>query len=201
MSLINFLCPCERYLTGRIPEDTMRFATFKQSLQLLEERKCKVLVETGTSRGGKSNCLGDGCATLIFGDWAKDHQAHLFSVDISAQNLANAAAALGNADSSVSLVESDSVAFLSSFSGQIDFLYLDSYDYEYRNPDPSQQHHLKEIQAAYPHLTENSIVMIDDCDLPGGGKGKLVIDFLQEKGWKVIARAYQVIMIYLPAGT
>lgn len=53
--------------------------------------------------------------------------------------------------------------------------YLDSFDFDISNPLPSQKHHLKEIEAAYDKLTDNSVVMIDDCDLPGGGKGKGVI--------------------------
>ena len=29
------------------------------------------------------------------------------------------------------------------------------------------------------------MVLIDDCDLPGGGKGKTVIEYMTRKGWQV----------------
>jgi hypothetical protein len=97
--------------------------------------------------------------------------------------------------SCVHLVEGDSVNFLKNFDRQIDFLYLDSYDFEKNNPSPSQQHHLREIEAAYDKLTPQSIVMIDDCDLAHGGKGKLVIAYLLDKGWSIYAQDYQVILV------
>jgi hypothetical protein len=95
----------------------------------------------------------------------------------------------------ITFVESDSVQFLKEFDKEIDFLYLDSFDYEKENPLPSQEHHLKEIQVVYNKLKPESIVMIDDCDLPGGGKGRLAIDFLTARGWKVVFKSYQVILI------
>jgi hypothetical protein len=76
----------------------------------------------------------------------------------------------------------------------IDFIYLDSYDYELNNPIGSQLHHLKEIEAAHPFLRESSVIMIDDCDLPEGGKGKFAIEFLLERGWRVVKKQYQVIL-------
>jgi hypothetical protein len=56
-------------------------------------------------------------------------------------------------------------------------------------------HHLKEIQAAYSCLKEDSIIMIDDCDLPGGGKGALVIEYLCARGWVPVMSKYQVILV------
>ena len=99
-------------------------------------------------------------------------------------------------DSNLHFVCSDSVSFLQNFGKTIDFLYLDSYDFDVDNPFPSQHHHLLEISAAYPFLNENSIVLIDDCDLPHGGKGKLAIQFLMQRGWQVLMSGYQVLLIY-----
>ncbi len=127
---------------------------------------------------------------------ARDHGAEVFSVDISAVNLACAKEAVEAyvPEGNVHYICEDSVAYLTAFGQGIDFLYLDSYDYELDNPAPSQKHHLKEIEAAYPFLKDRAIVMIDDCDLPGGGKGGLVIDFLLERGWVVLQSGYQVIL-------
>ena len=38
--------------------------------------------------------------------------------------------------------------------------------------------------------------MVDDTYGREGGKGRLVIKYLSGKGWKIVANAYQVIMVY-----
>jgi hypothetical protein len=201
LSVFHFSCfansPCndgKNFLEGKIPPSNGRFRTFEYALNLLCARKAAVLVETGTARYGMGNCIGDGCSTAIFGEWVKIHGGVFFSVDINKQYLENAAQALGDTKNYVNFVHSDSIAFLQNFGHPIDFLYLDSFDYEFGNPGPSQEHHLKEIIAAYPWLNPNSIVMIDDCALPEGGKGRLVIQYLRERGWNVIYDSYQVIL-------
>jgi hypothetical protein len=84
---------------------------------------------------------------------------------------------------------------LRTFPSQIDLLYLDSYDYDENNPGPPQEHNLNEVIAAYDKLTDNSIVMIDDCNIPGGGKGKLAIQYLQDRGWRLYTNKHQVILL------
>jgi hypothetical protein len=180
-------------LVGRVPENHWRYPTYKRALELMEERGAKILVETGTARGGASDCLGDGCSTVIFGHYATVHNCQFYSVDINANNVNNSRAAVKQYAANV--IHDDSINFLANFPYQIDFLYLDSYDFDFWNPEPSQQHHLKEISAVYPHLTDKTIIMIDDCDLPHGGKGKYVIQYLLERGWKIAMQGYQVIMV------
>lgn len=195
--LFLLLVPCfaSASLEDKIPPNNVRYKTFRYALALMEERGARVLVETGTARGGKCNCEGDGCSTLVFGEWAHQHQAILYSVDIDPQAIARAREDLGDVASAVQLVEGDSGNFLHNFGQPIDFLYLDSYDFDVHNPLPSQCHHLKEIKAAYPWLGKQSIVMIDDCDLPHGGKGRLVLHYLRQRGWKVVADGYQVVLV------
>jgi len=193
---------CQEFLESRIAKSDKRYSTFKYALSLLEERNAKVLVETGTARYGSKNCSGDGCSTLIFGNWAIAHGAKVFSVDIDRSAVGAAEIAVLIAFSkeeylkgTIKIVCQDSVSFLNDFDRKIDFLYLDSYDVDLNNPYPSQEHHLKEIIAAYPHFSQNCIVMIDDCDLPFGGKGKLVIEYLLERGWTIAASEYQTILV------
>lgn len=194
---VNFLLISIAYsaLEEKIPQNNPRYKTFLQALQLMKEKKAETLVETGTARCGKRNCIGDGCSTLVFAEWAAQNEAFLYSIDINKDNLQAAEKDLGDLSDFVQFVQSDSVIFLKTFSHPIDFLYLDSYDYEAHNPLPSQRHHLREIKAAYPWLTDDSIVMIDDCALPNGGKGKLVIEYLLKRKWKIVANDYQVILI------
>lgn len=182
-------------LEDNIPINNKRFRTFFHAFKLMKKRNAKVLVETGTARSGRRCCIGDGCSTIVFSEWAAQNNAFLYSVDLCKNHLIEAEKSLGNLKEFVELVHSDSIEFLKNFNQPIDFLYLDSYDFEFNNPTPSQEHHLKEIIAAYPWLTESSIVMIDDCQLPYGGKGKLVIEYLLKKNWRITANGYQVVLV------
>ncbi|MBS0652644.1 MAG: class I SAM-dependent methyltransferase [Verrucomicrobia bacterium] len=186
----------EEILLNRIFPTDKRYSTFRYVLNEITDRKLKIIVETGTARNGEMNCSGDGCSTLIWGNWAKRFGGYVYSVDIDPGALQQSKLACGLYGSNIEFIRSDSVEYLRGFGKQIDFLYLDSYDYEFGNPGPSQQHHLNEIMAAYPFLHENSVVMIDDCGLPEAGKGKLVIAFLLERGWKIAMSGYQVVMVY-----
>lgn len=186
--------PVERYLEGRLTKDDKRYPTLLFALQLMKHRKPVNIVETGTSRFGSSNFVGDGGFTLLVGDYVRDNGGFFYSVDTDFNALSNAATGLGESRHFVRLVNEDSVLFLQRFKEPIDFLYLDSFDFDVNDPIPAQQHHLKEIMAAYPNLTSQSVVMIDDCGLPYWGKGKFVVNYLVSRGWKILANGYQVIL-------
>lgn len=174
--------------------------TLREVLRLLDERGAKILLETGVARMGLEKSKGDGASTIVFGLWAKNNEAHLYSVDIDPEATRRAGVAvdaMGLGDS-VTLVTSDSVEYLNEFTDSVDFLYLDSYDYHKTDTaiqKASQDHHLKEINAIEGCLHDDTVILIDDCDLPNGGKGKLVIQYLSEAGWKVHMSEYQVIMV------
>lgn len=189
---------CYRYLLNRLTPQDKRYQTFHLFLELIEKRGGKVIVETGTARNGCENCHGDGCSSVIFADFAKDYGLSFYSVDIDPQAIEASSRAALPLNPNAEFIVADSVAFLHNFETPIDFLYLDSYDFDEHNPLLSQLHHLYEIQAAYPHLHSGSVVMIDDCGLPHGGKGKLAIEWLLSKGWKVIVSKYQTILSYGP---
>ncbi len=182
-------------LERHLPNSSLRYPSFELALKMLSENQCQVLIETGTARFGKGNFWGDGGSTYVFAEWASQNGGVFYTVDIDAEALA---AARRDLDPEfvdfVEFVQSDSIEFLRNFTQKIDFLYLDSYDFDINDPIPSQQHHLDEIIAVYPCLTTETIIMIDDVGLPYGGKGKLVIDYLIECGWKVVFDGYQVIL-------
>lgn len=187
------------FLHGRIDPLNGRYKTFIEILKLMDERHVKTIVETGTERWEEAQyCFdGDGGATIIFAHWATENDAKMYSVDINAKHLGycykNTQAYIHHLD----LVLGDSVAFLESFPHTIDFLYLDSYDYDENNPQPAQEHCLREIIAAESKLTDASIVMIDDCNVPGGGKGYLAIQYLLSRGWMLHKNYHQVILLRL----
>lgn len=177
-----------------------RRITFKTTLKLLQDRNAKVLIETGTSRKGLQGTKNDGAATIVFGKWAKENNAHLHSVDISKDSVDGSRAEVINQglENSVTLYLDDSLNFLKNFTQTVDFLYLDSYDYSRTDQEiqhKSQEHHLKEFKAIEPYLHNESIVLIDDCGLPGGGKGKTVIAYMIANNWKVIIDKYQVLLL------
>ena len=174
--------------------------TLRATLALLAERTATTLVETGTARFGLQKTKGDGASTVVFGLWAKQYDAHLHTVDIDAEAIEQAGTAVAQLDltDAVSLHVSDSVAFLKNFADPVDFLYLDSYDYDKHDVSvqkASQSHHMKELEAIENRLHERSIVLIDDCRQPGGGKGKLVIEHLLARGWKALMSEYQVLLV------
>ncbi len=184
----------EDILQGKHPVTDKRYKSFKLALELMQKRKHKIIVETGTSRNGRCNYKGDGGSTIIFSEFSKLNHLEFYSVDISPKNVLRASKAVEEFKPFVEVVLSDSIEFLKNFNKKIDFLYLDSFDFDKENPLQSQRHHKKEIMVAYDKLHENSVVMIDDCQLRYGGKGKKVIDFLMARGWKVIYKGYQVIL-------
>lgn len=176
-----------------------RRGTFLKVLELIEKTEAKLIIETGTSREGLHGAKSNGAATIVFGKWAKQNKAFLHSVDISEKSVAASQNEVDRQElnSSVKIHLSDSIAFLENFKERVDFLYLDSYDYsdDIEVQTKSQIHHLKEFKAIEDQLHDNSIVLIDDCDLPNGGKGKLVVEYMIKQDWKVLINAYQILLV------
>lgn len=173
--------------------------TFRRCLDLLNRTNARIIVETGTYREGLQGAKSNGAATIVFGKWARLNKAFVHSVDISAQSVAAAQKEVV-AQELVEFVKihlSDSIQFLESFTEKVDFLYLDSYDYssDVEIQLKSQTHHLEEFKAIEHQLHDKSIVLIGDCDLPNGGKGKLVVEYMLKNGWKILMEHYQILLV------
>lgn len=173
--------------------------TFLKTLELLDQINANIIIETGTSREGLHGSKSNGAATIVFGKWAKLNNAFMHSVDISENSVANAQKEVikQGLDDYVKVHLSDSIDFLEGFDKKVDFLYLDSYDYssDIEVQKKSQEHHLKEFKAIENQLHEKTIVLIDDCDLPNGGKGKLVVKYMLEKDWRILMNEYQILLV------
>ena len=87
----------------------------------------------------------------------------------------------------------DSVEFLYKYkpNEDIDLLYLDSYDLDWKNPTPSALHHMKELCAIIPQLKKGCIILIDDNN-NNIGKGQFVSNFLDNIGAKLLFSEYQI---------
>lgn len=179
-----------------------RYATFKRAFELLMERKhtsCQI-VETGCVR--EKNDYSAGYSTVLFGEFLSRCGGRLESVDVNARNVELCRKLTRPFARFISINVGDSVAFLADWprthpGTPIDLLYLDSLDYPIAPKDgprePSQQHCLAELEAALPSLAADAIVLIDDADLPGGGKARLARERLAQLGWRCVLDDYQTL--------
>ena len=163
----------------------IRFESFKFALLEAQKRGLKTIVETGCARGKKKFIFfskvnwKDGMSTMIFSDYAKFINGKLISCDIEKKNIYNAKKFIKDNSSFVEFVLEDSIDFLLSFKKNIDFLYLDSLDGQFKE---ASDHQLKEIKTALNNLHKNSLVLLDDK----GSKTNLSINFMLKNNFKII---------------
>ncbi|HEY2684595.1 MAG TPA: class I SAM-dependent methyltransferase [Steroidobacteraceae bacterium] len=138
------------------------FAAMFQRMDRLD--RPVVIVETGCTRT-PGNWGGDGNSTVLFDRYAQTHPgSRVFTVDIDARATAACRALVSE---HVSIHTGDSVKYLQSLAagspGQLDLLYLDSFDLDHGNPVPSAVHHLMELAAIAPALRPDTMVVVDDA--------------------------------------
>ena len=93
----------------------MRYHTFAQALRLIQDRKLEKIIETGTSKFGGTNCVGDGCSSLIFTDYTNNYRGRFYSVNIDKQALLNAQRDIKPDFKNAHFICSDSVGLLHNF--------------------------------------------------------------------------------------
>ncbi len=192
-----------------------REKTFRQVFTYLDTLPGPVtIVETGCARSA-GNWAGDGQSTLLFDRYisCRDQQSSCQTVDISPVSVAECRKLVSPR---VQVTQDDSVHYLSllaqqlAVSGQkIDLLYLDSFDLDLVYWMPSAIHHLKELAAVMRCIGPQTLVVVDDCPLNAdfitgenqqinfvgnpnvGGKGRLIAEFAQACGAKVMFAEYQ----------
>lgn len=108
----------------------LRYPTFQLALNLISEIENPVIVETGCQR--EENDLGAGMSTSIFGEYVTRYGGLFNVVDNNKEHLSRARKFIEKQRiSGVIFYHSDSVKWLSEWSGGINLLYLDSWDYPY----------------------------------------------------------------------
>jgi predicted O-methyltransferase YrrM len=140
-----------------------RRVTMATTCELLREARPKTMVETGCQHTTLLDAHG--ASTLTFGALAKKLDARLYTVDIDDSRLQQCRRLTAAYGGHIRYVCSDSVAFLSAFEGDIDFLFLDSLDFLVGTEEQSRLHQLREIQAAYPRLRDGAFVLLDDANV------------------------------------
>ena len=179
-----------------------REETIPKALELLLEKHPEggIIVETGSTR--LAGDWGGGQFTVVAGDFCKENtQYHLFTVDIDHEVIETCKEVTKEFATFITYVENDSLAFLHTFNQKIDLLYLDSMDCpEYDSPESlnllkSQVHQKFEMELAYPLLSDDPIVLLDDNDFKNGGKCLFSKIFLKEHGFKEILSGKQSLWI------
>lgn len=168
----------------------LRRETFARACELAIERKFRLIIETGTYRGIKA----DGQSTRIWATLARELGADFYSLDIDQKSI-DKAKNLGGPVDYARFYCGDSVPFLSCFQSPIHLLYLDSFDYIEKTGWQAQAHQVAEMGAALGKLTPDAIVLLDDCNIPGGGKALFTEWFLISRGWKLDYDGYQKLFV------
>lgn len=151
-----------------------------------------VIVETGCIRAPED--WSAGYSTYVLAAYLAGRGAgSLHSVDIDPVHLEFARHAVMPFGARVSFHQADSIAWLSEFSRRIDVLYLDSRDFVERGAD---DHGLAEVEAAFPRLSADSLVLIDDTVWNRGwqGKGAKAVPWLTARGWRILESGYQILL-------
>lgn len=175
----------------------LRFPGFELMFRILlaRPRDWYRIIETGTLRNPGN--WKDGQSAMLFTEFVAHHGGSVASVDIDAQACANARQAIS--DSRFQVHCSDSVAWLHGQTDldDVDLFYLDSWDVKWANDSDSAEHHLREFQSIEPYLKPGALVAIDDnarfLDGRRTGKGRRIVEYLDQQGRVPIYDAYQII--------
>lgn len=181
------------WLDERLPWLGGRAAAFSalwEALTALQRPVC--VVETGATRE-VDNWAGDGQSTRVWDALVTAVGGEVWTCDLDPEAVAVTRRLVSDR---VRVHEGDSLDWLPQMStyvvkqfGQVDLLYLDSYDIDWSNPRPSMDHHRAELDAAWPMLGPGSIVAVDD-NRDDCGKGMAVGFELLRRRWQPIVHTY-----------
>jgi len=172
-----------------------RYWTFQIVLNILAQRgRDTIIVETGCQR--MADDLGAGMSTSIFGEFCKRHGGKLMTVDLMPHHLMICRECTKAFADHIEYIESDGAAWLGQSHGFVaDLIYLDSLDYpigdqagDLQMQRDSQEQCILEFEAAVASglIGNRTLILIDDNQLPGGGKPKMLKARLASEGWKCL---------------
>jgi len=126
------------------------------ALQNIDKRNASI-VETGTSAYGTDS-------SRLFDSFVRSFGGKFFSVDINKYPSNRLKFAKSR---NTKFFVMDSVDFLSNLEqltavGKVNLFYLDSWDVDWANPLASAEHGRKEMKAIKHHLSQGTILVIDD---------------------------------------
>ena len=146
-----------RHFRARSSPDHINFESMLDALSLLEEKPSRI-IETGMSAWGTNS-------TLLFSDYVETFGGAFWSVDIRMKPLIDVRKSVFK---STVLTCGDSVRFLDRWVAanrldcRVDFVYLDSFDLDVKDPYPAALHGIREFFAIRPALKPGSLLLVDD---------------------------------------
>ena len=183
------------YFASVAPKLGRREPTLQMLFEYLDKLADPLLiVETGSLRE-PGNWAGDGQSTLLFDRYAQGRPG---SRVITVDNDPVAASHCRHLCSPrVEVHCEDSIRFLHRMAQQARpqasrCFYLDAFDVDWANPQPSAAHHLKELVAIAPLLDADSLVVVDDSPREIQGKGYLIQEYAEAIGAQILFHDYQL---------
>lgn len=201
-----------------------RYDTFRYAFDHFEKSQGKVIVELGTSRsfvdGRFPGCNSDntkfwesqnpekwdwgaGCFTRVAATCLEHLQPMIYTVDIVKAHIERCKHITRDFAHLLSYHVSSSEAFLKSFKGQIDLLYMDTGD---MTPiEPSAWLHFREAQIVVQRnlVAKGGLILIDDVknstpksagESSNYGKAKYSLPYLLRHGFELVMDEYQIIL-------
>lgn len=184
------------------------------AFKLLSPNRKNVIVELGTSRSfvdsKYTGCMvpdkryweeskieqwdwGAGLFTRICSEMIFGTNSILYSVDPLARAIYISRIITNRFNNNIVYERIDSTSFLQNMNKTIDLLYMDHHE----TCEEGAKLHLKdcEIFTSKNLLRIGSVIIIDDTGFSDFGKGKYSIPFLQNKGFRIIYKGYQTVLI------
>lgn len=172
-----------------------RVISFDLIYELLRHKKNMQFLEIGMTRN-ENNIMGDGFSTPYFAWLSNYTNSNMTSIDISEENKNNCAEILKNynlLNNNIELIVADALVYFKKWDKNIDFIYLDAWDYTKGNEEKSADSHFKVFQLIEKWLNSDSYILIDDIinKETYEGKGKYLIPYLMKKKYELIYKGYQ----------
>jgi tetratricopeptide (TPR) repeat protein len=167
------------------------------------EARALTLVEIGSTR---ELVPGQG-STAELAAFCKDQNIHFITVDMDPQNSRFAQACFDGLKTNFHAVTQRGEDFLAAYSGRLDFVFLDAYDFDHGNhselrqsryerflgarisDEECHQMHLKCAMAIVQKLSPDGLVCFDDTWIEDGlwvAKGTTAMPYLLENGFEVV---------------
>ncbi len=176
---------------------------FKLALEQFNSKPVNIFETGSLAHGTKSS--------ILFMFYVKIFGGSFTTVDINPEIKKNYSYL---EDVNIKFYSSDSVEFIQNLKSdeisQFDFIYLDSFDLDFNNPYPSQEHAFKEFNLLKDKLKKDTLILIDDTpdrynkfnltvDNPHNfipGKGRMILDYLKENQSKfsILYHDYSVLL-------
>lgn len=168
--------------------------TFRHAFEIIKRNGTKNLIETGCYRG----TFADGCSTVVLAAMAREVGGKVDSYELAPRNISVARSALQKfgLHQFVEFHQGDSITNLARRTKPVGFAYLDSFDCGTLNMRPAQEHCLGELEAILPLMEQKASVLIDDHMEVRGGKTKLAMRRLWQRGFTNFSYGYQLLFAH-----